>query len=184
MSRLRKTLLPFVASASVLLVACGGGDAANDSPGEMVDDAVADVGAAVDASVESIRATLNGAAERPAPVTTTATGDASLMVYADSIVYIVNGTNLMGVTAAHIHRGGPEEAGPPVATLYTSETGTDFANGTLSAGSITRASTLMGDVSFDTLREMVRNGNAYVNVHTKANPSGEIRGQTGTGGMM
>jgi len=29
----------------------------------------------------------------------------------------------------------------------------------------------------DSLAVLLRNGNAYVNVHTAANPNGEIRGQ-------
>ncbi len=184
MSRMRSRFLPFLASASVLLAACGGNDAANDSAADMADDAAADMSAAVDATAERITSTMNGSAERPQPVTTTATGDASFTVYADSIVYAVNANDLMGVTAVHIHRGGPEEAGPPIATLYTSEAGTDFATGTLGAGAITRETTLMGENTFDELRELVRTGGAYVNVHTKANPAGEIRGQTTASGMM
>lgn len=173
MFRMRSTFLPFLASASVLLAACGG-DAANDSAADMAEDATA----------ESISATLNGASERPNQVTTSATGNASFTVYADSIVYAVNANDLMGVTAVHIHRGGPEEAGPPMITLYTSEAGTDFSTGTLGAGSITRETSLMGETTFDELRELVRTGGAYVNVHTKANPGGEIRGQTMASGMM
>ncbi len=183
MSRLRSTFLPLLASASVLLAACGG-DTTDDSASEMAEEAAAEVGAAIDQTAESVSATLNGDAERPNPVTTTATGNASFTVYADSIMYAVNGNNLMGVTAVHIHRGGPEDAGPPIATLYTSESGTDFATGTLGAGAITRETSLMGETTFDELRELVRTGGAYVNVHTKANPGGEVRGQITTSGMM
>ncbi len=32
-------------------------------------------------------------------------------------------------------------------------------------------------ISFDDLLSAMRNGNAYVNVHTKVYPAGEIRGQ-------
>lgn len=183
MSRMRSSFLPFLASASVLLAACGG----NDTAGDMAADSTAvaaDAGAMMDAApMETVMATLNGANERPQPVTTTATGDASLMVYADSIVYAVNASNLMGVTAVHVHRGGPEEAGPPIVTLFTSEDGMD-ANGSIATGTITRETTLNGETTFDNLRELVRAGGAYVNVHTKANPAGEIRGQTMAGGMM
>ena len=35
-------------------------------------------------------------------------------------------------------------------------------------------------MSFDPLMVLMRNGNTYVNVHTTANPSREIRGQVAT----
>ncbi len=186
MSSLRSRVLPFLASASVLLAACGGGggDAANDTPADMAEDAAADMNAAMDASAETVNAMMTGDAERPQAVTTTATGSASFTVYADSIMYAVNGNNLMGVTAVHVHSGGPEESGPPMATLYTSESGTDFVSGTLGAGAITRQTTLNGDATFDNLRELIRTGGAYVNVHTKGNPGGEVRGQISASGMM
>lgn len=183
MSRMRNSFLPLIASASLLLAACGGDDAANDMAADSTAVA-ADAGAMADAApMETVTATMNGANERPQPVTTTATGDASFMVYADSIVYAVNGSGLMGVTAVHIHSGGAEETGPPLATLYTSEEGMD-ANGSIATGTITRETALNGEATFENLRELVRTGGAYVNVHTKANPSGEIRGQTTASGMM
>ncbi len=180
MFRMRSSFLPFVASASLLLAACGGNntDMAADSTA-----VAADAGTTADAALmETVTSTMNGANERPQPVTTTATGDASFMLYADSIVYAVNGANLMGVTAVHIHSGGPEETGPPLVTLYTSEEGMD-ASGPISTGTITRETALNGETTFENLRELVRTGGAYVNVHTKANPAGEIRGQTASGMM-
>jgi len=42
-------------------------------------------------------------------------------------------------------------------------------------GSITNANN--ANVSLDSLRTLFNNGNAYVNVHTTANPGGEIRDQ-------
>jgi len=38
-------------------------------------------------------------------------------------------------------------------------------------------SNLTGAVGYDSLLVLMRNGMAYVNVHTAANPAGEIRGQ-------
>ncbi len=183
MIRLRSTFLPFLASASVLLAACGGNDASNEAPNDMP--AEAETGAMMEtAPMESFMATLSGEAERPDPVTTTATGRASFVVHADSISYTVDATNLMGVTAVHIHSGGVEESGPPMVTLYSSDAGVDVPTGSVAAGTITRETTLNGETTFDQLREQVRMGAAYVNIHTVANPKGEIRGQTTAGASM
>jgi hypothetical protein len=70
-----------------------------------------------------------------------------------------------------------------MATLFTNADGADFANGTLAMGTITRETALAEGVTFDDLREVVRTGAAYTNVHTKANPKGELRAQT-TNAMM
>jgi hypothetical protein len=35
----------------------------------------------------------------------------------------------------------------------------------------------VSNISFDSVLVLLRNGNAYVNVHTTAVPGGEIRGQ-------
>ena len=49
-------------------------------------------------------------------------------------------------------------------------------NGRLESGSFT-ASALPSTMSMDSLRVLMRAGLTYVNVHTVANPPGEIRGQ-------
>ncbi len=46
-----------------------------------------------------------------------------------------------------------------------------FARGTITANS------LVPTVSLDSLKNLLKNGNGYVNVHTIVNPAGEIRGQ-------
>jgi len=71
-------------------------------------------------------------------------------------------SNLTGPgTAAHIHIGAPGTPGPVVVPLCTpctsGATGTANINATVLAA--------------------IQNGTAYVNVHTKTNPAGEIRGQ-------
>jgi hypothetical protein len=180
MSFLRPVLLPTAFASALLLAACGGGgDAASESA-----DAAADAAAMAEApSMEMLLSTLSGDAERPAPVTTKAQAEATYMVYPDSIGYVVNALDLVGATAVHIHRGGAEEAGPVMATLFTSEAGTDFANGSVAMGTITRETVLAEGVTFDDLREALRTGAAYTNIHTKANPRGELRAQTTTAPM-
>jgi hypothetical protein len=71
-------------------------------------------------------------------------------------------SNLTGPgTAAHIHIGEPGKAGPVVVPLCTPCT--SGATGTANINA--------------TVLEAIQNGTAYVNVHTRTNPAGEIRGQ-------
>ena len=90
-------------------------------------------------------------------------------------------TNITNVTASHIHLGPATAvgttAGPVIINLFLPnrppETGT--LNGVVANGTITSANN--ASVSLDSLRVLFNNSNAYANVHTTANPSGEIRDQ-------
>jgi CHRD domain-containing protein len=108
---------------------------------------------------------LNGAQETPA-VTTAATGTAILSVDLNSgaISGSVTTSNIDGV-AAHIHEGPVGVLSPVIVPLDKGSGGT----WTVPAGT-----TLSG-----TQLDSLKNGNLYVNVHTAANPTGEIRGQIG-----
>jgi hypothetical protein len=181
----RSVVRPITLGAALLLGACGGGDASGDAAQAATDSAaMADAATTADApAMDMFVSSLSGAAERPEPVATKAQAEATYMVYADSIGYVVNALDLMGATAVHIHRGGADEAGPVMATLFSSADGADFANGTLAMGTITRETALAEGVTFDDLRTAVSTGAAYTNVHTKANPKGELRAQTTMGTM-
>ncbi|MFC5271746.1 CHRD domain-containing protein [Adhaeribacter terreus] len=112
-------------------------------------------------------AKLDGAQEVPA-VTTTATGVGSFMLNGtrDTLFINVSAAGLSGpITVAHIHEGLPGVAGPIVIDL------SPFIKGNLISGYITGAA-LTPAVITKHLQ-----GVYYVNVHTAANPSGEIRGQ-------
>lgn len=94
-------------------------------------------------------------------------------------------SNVEDVTMAHIHQGGVCEAGEIVAWLYPSpevQTARQISgrfDGVLSHG-IVSAEDLTGPMEgadLSTLVDALVNGEAYVNVHTEANPGGEIRGQ-------
>jgi hypothetical protein len=118
---------------------------------------------------------MNGANERPNSVSTSATGDAYFEGGPGALRYHITVSNITGVTAAHIHRGSASEAGPILTTLFMPTSPTGPVNGTLTTGTFT--STDGNQITMDSLLVLMRNGNAYVNVHTTANPGGEIRGQ-------
>ena len=96
-------------------------------------------------------------------------------------VLVVN--NVYNVVAAHIHLGGPDENGPPVATLYGPvPAGGGRQNGALWQGCIL-AGDLMGPLEGEPLSRLIMEmaeGNTYVNVHTD---DGEGEGNTGPGDM-
>jgi hypothetical protein len=130
---------------------------------------------------ETFQATLTGAAERPNPVTTTATGAATFTVRDGAVDFEITGSNLVGVRLAHIH--GPATTDVAAGVLVTLLTpfaapGFNVPNGTVSEGTFpSTAFTFATGVSMDSVLVLMRNGQAYVNVHTVANGGGEIRGQ-------
>ena len=120
-------------------------------------------------------ARLSGQGEVP-PVQTIANGTADLVPTNDSINYFVNTTNLEGILAGHIHLAPPGQNGPIVVTLFniTSPQDLFYLKGNFTGES------LEGPMQGNTLSELIgvmNNGTSYVNVLTKQNPNGEIRGQ-------
>ena len=133
-------------------------------------------------------ATLVGTNEVP-PVTTTAAGRMTL-VQEDSvnIVYTLETTTATdSVTMAHIHAGAAGANGPIMVWFFPTEASTAAGtgggtaarvNGILRVGRITRAGTrVSAPFTWDSLVTRMNAGTAYVNVHSRRNPSGEIRGQ-------
>jgi hypothetical protein len=135
-----------------------------------------------------IGANLTGEAVRPSPVTTTASGSTSIRVttgtsdfydptdpHLANFTYSITVSVLSGpATSAHIHGpAGSDEVAPVLATLsITSQQTTGLVINGLFIG------TENSQVSGDSLLTLLSLGNAYVDVHTAANPDGEIRGQT------
>jgi hypothetical protein len=111
---------------------------------------------------------------------TKATGMAGFnIIGTKSLSYNVNVKDMQKVTASHIHQGKVGVNGPVVITLFKTNTPSAMTNGLLSKGTIT-ATNLEGPLKgkqISDLISMIKSGNAYVNVHTEANPKGEIRGQ-------
>jgi hypothetical protein len=125
-------------------------------------------------------ASLNGANERPNPVTTAGTGYSTVTVNGGTGTYVVTFTRLSGPPVmAHIH--GPGSANVAVGVLVNFPTAgatgtTGVLTGTFTAADV-RGAAGQPAMSMDSLVTLMRTGNAYVNVHTAANGGGEIRGQ-------
>ena len=121
----------------------------------------------IPSDVEIFRATpMNSADEGPPPVTSSATGEAVITVIGNLVSWKVDVTGITGVTAGHIHRRHPDStAGGVIQSISPTTGGTNFT-GTLALGSATVV---------DSVLAIMRAGRAYVNVHTTANPGGEIR---------
>lgn len=116
------------------------------------------------ASAEKLKATLDGKAEVPA-TTSSGTGTADLNYDAASkkLSWTVTYSGLSGpATAAHFH--GPAEAGK--------NAGVAVAIPNASSSPVKGEATLTDAQAADLL-----GGKYYINIHTAANPGGEIRGQ-------
>jgi hypothetical protein len=130
-------------------------------------------------------AKLTGSNEVPA-VQTSAIGTTKFTVGAGgkSLNYVLNVTNMNGVTGAHIHSGKQGENGPVVAGLFNSgmvgpPTGKE--NGVLAKGNIT-SSDLQGTMPGKQISDLVnlmKSHGAYVSINTQQHQNGEIRGQVG-----
>jgi len=106
--------------------------------------------------------TLSGDQEVP-PVTTSASGAGTISVGADKSVsgsVMVKGIN---ATAAHIHEAAKGKNGPVIVPL------TKSGDNTFSVAAGAKLS--------DAQMQALQSGNLYVNVHSAANPNGEIRAQ-------
>src|SRR5262249_51640736 len=129
--------------------------------------------------------TLTGAGERPTPNNSTGSGSfaAFLNQAMDTLTVLVSFQGLSSPTipgGAHIHIGGPDQAGPIVLPIR------DFPGGATSGqftATLTRATfnpqPQLGINTFTDAVNAILAGNAYFNIHTTQFPGGEIRGQIG-----
>lgn len=123
----------------------------------------------IPAGLEVFTTTLNGANERPTPVTTTARGTAIVTVLGNQLTWKVDITSpIDSISAGHIHHHVADSAGPVRVNFNVTPTGPGFT-GTATQGTFV--------LTGDSVQTWLRDGAAYVNIHTKANPGGEIRGQ-------
>jgi len=119
---------------------------------------------------ERFIALLSGANE-PTPIATAAQGFATFTLEGtNSLIYRITLSNIDSATRAHIHAGPAGVNGGIMVTLFdapSAPTALDFS-GTLIEDTV--------DV-VDSVLTRMRGGTAYVNVHTRVNGGGEIRGQ-------
>ncbi len=117
-------------------------------------------------------ASLTGAQEVPAVTNTTATGSGTLII--DPKTHPISGsvsisgsvtTKGLTGTVAHIHTGATGVSGPPVVTLVETTTGSGIWE--VPTGTVLSAANY----------KLFWNDGLYFNVHSDANPKGEIRGQ-------
>jgi hypothetical protein len=156
--------------------------------------------AASDDIVSNFRARLRGLNEVP-PVATDATGSFTATLSSDgsTLTYTVAYDNLNAqVLFSHIHFGLPREAtgimvflcgpnagatgGPPAGTPNPPacpDTTSGTVSGTVTAANVIgpNAQGITPGADFAKVVQALREGAAYVNVHTTRSPSGEIRGQ-------
>ncbi len=171
-------------SALALAAACGQGDGPTTSPSSVQ---------VSQAAGQHFRAHLSSAEEVP-PVTVAshATGQANFQLSKDGteLGFKLIVANIENINQAHIHCGAAGVAGPVVAFLYGLNPVVS-PDGILSQGTLTAASVIPrapsaacpgGIADFAELIAKMQSGDAYVNVHTLANPPGEIRGQIRPGG--
>lgn len=111
---------------------------------------------------QALSISLKGSAEVP-PVTTTASGNSQITVQPNRSISGTIMTSGMTPTMAHIHEGPPGRNGPPIITLTMNSDGS-FA---------VPDNTMLSDTQYASYLA----GNLYINVHSKAFPGGEIRGQ-------
>ncbi|UCE31038.1 MAG: CHRD domain-containing protein [Burkholderiales bacterium] len=132
----------------------------------------------------NFRAHLSGN-EEASPVATSAQGQATFRVLpgGTAIQYRLIVANIEDVRMSHIHLAPAGANGPIVVWLYPSAPPEVLipgrSDGMLAVGVFTAAN-LVGPLAGQTIEDLIAHiqaGNAYVNVHTVAFPSGEIRGQ-------
>jgi hypothetical protein len=125
-------------------------------------------------------ANLSGGNEVPGVSTGSAgTATISLDQATGVVTYRVDVYNMpVGTTAAHFHAGAPGVSGPVVVnfTVVTAISNDFDISGTASATSLVPRAP-QGINSWDDFVQALQLGNIYVNVHSTANPGGEIRGQ-------
>ena len=129
--------------------------------------------------VETFTATLNAASEvAHPPVQSTGAATAVITFVGGQLLFRVDVTGTANVTRAHIH--GPAAVGVNAGirmNFYEPPQGTTPLNFNTTATLANGIGGLPIGVSMDSLLVLMRNGNAYVNIHTSAYPSGELRGQ-------
>ena len=138
------------------------------------------ISAQAQAQTFTFTADLSGGNEVPGVVTGSGgTATVTLNVATNVVTWVIDVYNLpTGVTASHIHAGSPGVAGPVIVNFtVVANTSNDFRiSGSANLSEIVPRPA-QGINSAEDARQALLNGDTYVNVHSSANPGGEIRGQ-------
>lgn len=135
--------------------------------------------------------TLSGANEVPA-VTTSASGWANWVLEdPNTLQYEIYVAGIDSVTMAHFHANVAGQNGPIMAWFVPTEASRAAGVGNISVGAsggilrqnrVTRASLAMvAPFTWDSLVTRMQAGSTYLNVHTRRNSGGELRGQVQPG---
>ena len=167
--------LGLVAGSAAAVSAAVGGGAARD---------------AVEGPNGSINEQLTGYEETPLALSTSGNGTFRAMITDAGIEYTLTYAELADLKQAHIHFGATGQTGGVSAFLCTNlgngPAGTPACpaapgsvSGLIEPGEVVGAAAAQGIAAgeYDELVAAIRNGSAYVNVHTGAFLAGEIRGQ-------
>jgi hypothetical protein len=139
------------------------------------------VSATAQAQTVTFTANLHGGNENPGVLTGSAgTATVTWNVATKAGTYRVDVFNMpVGTTASHIHVGAPGQNGPVVVNFTVPAGGisNDFGLvGTFACSDVVPRAA-QGINSCEDFEQAIMLGNTYVNVHSTANPGGEIRGQ-------
>jgi hypothetical protein len=123
-----------------------------------------------------LTAWMSGLMERPTPLTNNASGTGIFSLEGTTLIFSIKYKDLSGTaTAAHIH-------GPATAATAA---GVMISLAPYNGGAFGSSGTLAGKIELTPAqRDLILSGQTYANVHTVANPGGEIRGQIASVGMM
>ena len=121
------------------------------------------------AATAVMKLSLSGAGERPTPISTPASGFGIFTLVGNDLSFHINYHGLSGpATLAHIH--GPASDAGTASPLI------DLKN--FAVGGFGASGSIVGSVTLDTPQlSAIASGLAYVNIHSAANPGGEVRGQ-------
>jgi hypothetical protein len=142
----RRTLIRALAMTGALAIVAG----CNSMSGSMSD------------SMYTQTVTLSGSNEVP-PVSTSATGTATVTIKPDHSVVVKESVSGMTATASHIHEAAAGTNGPVIVPF------TKTGDNTFASSDTAKLT--------DSQYESFKAGKLYVNVHSAAHPGGEIRAQ-------
>ena len=112
------------------------------------------------------------------PVNTTAAGSAVIFVGNDWLWWKLNVTGITDPTMAHMHMGVKGENGAIFVHLLRSAHFENTTDRMIISGNIS-TSDLQGSMqrkTFDDLQSLIKSLGAYIDLHTKDHPDGELRG--------